>query len=171
MTDLLEHLGQSRWFNTFWYGLGRLYIIIVWEYVWAMLNNSRISQLSVKTHICHIKKQELLSAIGKNPLHCFNWWIESTKRSSPPTVSPWANNNLSSKDRSLWTKRTSKKNWYSAFGSMWLWGKMIKHQITSCSHVHSTTEKGNTSGLLVPQWMPSFGALQMIYTWQPILQP
>ena len=35
-------------------------------------------------------------------------------------------------------------------------GKMIKHQITSCSHVHSTTEKGNTSGLLVPQWMPSF---------------
>ena len=25
-------------------------------------------------------------------------------------------------------------------------GKMIKHQITSCSHVHSTTEKGNTSG-------------------------
>ena len=31
-------------------------------------------------------------------------------------------------------------------------GKMIKHQITSCSHAHSTTEKGNTSGLLVPQW-------------------
>ena len=28
---------------------------------------------------------------------------------------------------------------------------------------HSTTEKGNTSGLLVAQWMPSFGALQMIY--------
>ena len=26
-------------------------------------------------------------------------------------------------------------------------GKMIKHQITSCSHIHSTTEKGNTSGL------------------------
>ena len=49
-------------------------------------------------------------------------------------------------------------------------GKMIKHQITSCSHVHSTTEKGNTSGLLVPQWMPSFGALQMIYTWQHILR-
>ena len=43
-------------------------------------------------------------------------------------------------------------------------GKMIKHQITSYSHVHSTTEKGNTSGLLVPQWMPSFEALQMIYT-------
>ena len=51
--------------------------------------------------------------------------------------------------------------------SPWLYvivGKMIKHQITSCSHVHSTTEKGNTSGLLVPQWMPSLGALQMIYT-------
>ena len=29
-------------------------------------------------------------------------------------------------------------------------GKMIKHQIISCSHVHSTTERGNTSGLLVP---------------------
>ena len=43
-------------------------------------------------------------------------------------------------------------------------GKMIKHQITSCSHVDSTTEKGNTSGLLVPQWMLSFGTLQMIYT-------
>ena len=43
-------------------------------------------------------------------------------------------------------------------------GKMIKHQITSCSHVHSTTERGNTSDLLVPQWMPSFGALQVIYT-------
>ena len=42
--------------------------------------------------------------------------------------------------------------------------EMIKHQITSCSHVHSTTERGNTSGLLVPQWMPSFGAMQMIYT-------
>ena len=43
-------------------------------------------------------------------------------------------------------------------------GKMIKHQITSCSHIHYTTEGGNTSDLLVPQWMPSFGALQMIYT-------
>ena len=43
-------------------------------------------------------------------------------------------------------------------------GKIIKHQITSCSHVHSTTERGNTSGLLVPQWTTSFGALKMIYT-------
>ena len=33
-------------------------------------------------------------------------------------ISPRANNNLSSKDRPLWTKRTSKKNWYSALGSM-----------------------------------------------------
>ena len=109
---------------------------------------------------------------AKIHFHCFNWWIQSTKCCTPPTVSPRANNNISSKDRSMWTKRTSKKNWYSASPRLYvIVGKMIKHQITSCSHVHSTTEKGDTSDVLVPQWMPIFGALQMIYIWQPILRP
>ena len=59
----------------------------------------------------------------------------------------------------MWTKSTSKTNLVFSPRLYVIVGKMIKNQLTSCSHDHSTTEKGNTSALLVPQWMPSVGAL------------
>ena len=123
-------------------------------------------------HNCHTKKQELWSTIGKNPPSLLQL-VDTVHKKDPL-------HQLSRHEQTtifrLKTGHCGLKGHLQNIGiqpsALCNCGKddqTPNHFLQSCPLYNR--EKGNTSGLLLSQGMPSSGALQIIYSWQPILRP